>query len=97
MITTIKKLAIGATFYLPQHPGNAYRLLDHKGQAEFIKHRLHNTYVGRRLTMATDQLVATDPSDPVPPSCLCCDRPAIEDDLCQPCLWESRRTDLSLL
>ena len=100
MITTIRKLNAGATFYLPQHPGNAYRLLP-GGKAEFIRHRLNNAWVGCQVTVGVDQLVATDPSDPVPPTCLCCEKPAVEDDLCFSCALTARaaerEADMSLL
>lgn len=96
MITTLRKLNPGMTFYLPKYPGNAYRLLP-GNRAEFIQHRLNNAYVGCQITTSPDMLVATSPDDPPPPDCLCCGRPAVEDDLCQPCLWESRKDDLALL
>jgi hypothetical protein len=100
MITTIRRLNNGATFYLPQHPGNAYRFLGN-GQAEFTRHRLNNSWVGCRITVSPDQAVATDPSDPVPDTCLCCHRPAVEDDLCFMCNLTARaaerEADMSLL
>lgn len=96
MITTIRKLNAGATFYLPQYPGNAYRLIS-GNKAEFIRHRLTNAYVGCQITVSPDQQVATDPSDPPPPDCLCCGRPAVREDMCDPCYWESQRVDMSLL
>jgi hypothetical protein len=87
MIKNFRHLNTGATFYLPEYPGNTYRKAG-LGSAELVISRHNNQWNGSILRdFGTDRLVATDPFDEAL-ACECCGDPVDHCDsltLCQMC------------
>lgn len=100
MIKQLKEIPLGGVFYLPQHPGNVYRHVSHGTKAEFVEHRLGNTYRGCEIAMYPQQLVATDSDDNCLEPCTLCGAPiSYNVGLCSPCyaLVNDETFDHSLL